>query len=96
MRERSYPIRSRPGVLLDVLQGAGIASPDQNLPPSVRSKHGTNRNGKMIHYYMNYSNQEQAFSYPYGTGTELLSQTGVSKSQKITLKPWDLILIEEK
>ena len=83
-------------VLLDVLQRAGIAGPDQNLPPSVRAKHGTNRNGKLVHYYLNYSAQEQAFSYPYAAGTELLTQAAVAKSQKLTVKPWDLALIEEK
>jgi beta-galactosidase len=83
-------------VLLDVLQRAGVAGPDQSLPPSVRAKHGTNRNGKMVHYYLNYSSGEQTFSYPYGAGTELLTQAAVAQSQKITIKPWDLILIEDK
>ncbi len=83
-------------VLLDVLQRAGIAGPDQNLPASVRAKHGTNRNGKMVHYYLNYSSDPQTFTYSYGAGTELLTQSAVAPSQKITLKAWDLILIEEK
>ena len=40
-------------VILQVLQRAGVAGPDQNLPASVRAKHGTNRNGKTVHYYLN-------------------------------------------
>jgi beta-galactosidase len=83
-------------VLLDVMQRAGIAGPDQNLPARVRAKHGTNRNGKTIHYYLNYSSTEQTFSYPHKNGTDLLSQSAIASSQKITLKPWDLVLIEEK
>jgi beta-galactosidase len=83
-------------VLLDVLQRAGISGPDQSLPGSVRAKHGVNRNGRKIHYYLNYSSQEQTFGYSYGAGTELLTRTPVAPSQKITVQPWDLILVEEK
>ena len=83
-------------VLLDVVQRAGIVRPDQNLPASVRAKQGTNRNGKMVHYFLNYSSNEQSFTYPYAAGRELLTETAVAKSQQITVKPWDLILIEEK
>jgi len=83
-------------VLLDVLQRAGLTGPDQKLPASVRAKHGVNRNGRKIHYYMNYSSQEQTFAYPHGAGTELLTQTAMAPSQQITVRPWDLILVEEK
>jgi len=83
-------------VLLGVLQQAGITGPDQNLPAKVRVKHGRNVQGKMLHYYLNYSSEAQTFAYPYGAGTELLSQAAVSNAQTVTLKPWDLAIIEEK
>jgi beta-galactosidase len=83
-------------VLGDVLKLSGLAGPDQTLPPSVRVKHGTNRSGKRVHYYMNYSSDTQKFTYPYGPGTDLLTQTAVAHAQQTTLKPWDLVIIEEK
>jgi beta-galactosidase len=83
-------------VLMDVLQRAGITGPDQALPLSVRAKHGANRNGKMIHYYLNYSSTELTFGYLHKAGKDLLTQAAVSPSQKITLKPWDVVVIEEK
>jgi len=83
-------------VVLDVLQLAGLKGPDQDLPASVRTKHGTNRSGKMIHYYLNYSGSLQTLNYPYGKGTDLLTQSAVSHSQQISVKPWDLIVIEEQ
>lgn len=52
-------------VLLDVLKKAGLTGPDQDLPAAVRVKHGTNRPGKTLHYYLNYSNDPQTFSYTY-------------------------------
>jgi beta-galactosidase len=83
-------------VLMDVLQLAGLTGADQQLPAPVRVKHGTNRSGKTIHYYMNYSNDPQTFKYPYGAGEELTTQSAVVAAQALMLKPWDLVIIEEK
>jgi beta-galactosidase len=83
-------------LLLDVLQIAGLTGPDQKLPTSVRVKHGTNRNGKALHYYLNYSSESQVFRYTYKSGEDLLTGTAVASSQSVTLKPWDLVIIEEK
>jgi len=82
-------------VLLSILQAAGLTGPDQELPASVRVKHGINRDGKTIHYYLNYSSDPQSFKYPYKAGKELLMETAVSAAQSVTLKPWDLVIIEE-
>ena len=83
-------------MLLDVLQMAGLTGPDQELPRSVRVKHGTNRNGKVIHYYLNYSSGPQTFKYKYKSGKDLLTDLAVPSFQLVTLKPWDLVIIEEK
>jgi beta-galactosidase len=83
-------------VLLNVLQMAGLTGPDQELPATVRVKHGTNRSGKTIHYYLNYSSNMQTFKYPYKLGEDLLTKTTVAPSQTVTLKPWDLVILEEK
>jgi beta-galactosidase len=83
-------------VLLGVLQQAGIAGPDQNLPAPVCVKHGVNRKGKSLHYYLNYSSAAQTFAYEYGDGSEILQQMVVSHGQSLTLKPWDVAIIEEK
>jgi beta-galactosidase len=83
-------------VLLDVLETAELIGPDQQLPAAVRVKHGVNRDGKTIHYYFNYSSETQTFPYSYGAGSDLLTQTAVSPRQTITLKPWDLAVVEEK
>ncbi len=83
-------------VLFNVLQMAGLTGPDQELPATVRVKHGTNRNGKTLHYYMNYSSDSQTFEYPYKPGEDLVTKTNISSSQTVILKPWDLAIIEEK
>lgn len=83
-------------LLLDELQIAGLTGPDQELPATVRVKHGTNRNGRTIHYYMNYSSDPQTFKYPYKLGEDLLTNATVAPSQTVALKPWDLAILEEK
>jgi beta-galactosidase len=83
-------------LLLGVLQAAGLTSSDQQLPPTVRVKHGVNGKGRTIHYYLNYSSEPQTFTYAYGAGADLLSQKPVASSQKITLGPWDAAIVEEK
>lgn len=83
-------------VLLQVLQSASLTGPDQALPDSVRSKHGVNRHGKTVHYYLNYSSDAKTFRYPYASGMDLLTQSAIAHSQQIAVKPWDLALIEEK
>jgi len=83
-------------VILETLQAAGLTGPDQALPPTVRAKHGLNRSGKRIHYYLNYSSDSQTFQYPYGAGFDLLTQSAIAPSQQIVLKPWDLVIVADK
>ena len=70
-------------VLLEVLERAGLTGPDQSLPATVRVKHGQNRRGRTLHYYLNYSIDSQTFDYPYAAGTELLTQSGLNTARKL-------------
>jgi len=66
-------------VLLDVLERAGLTGPDQTLPATVRVKHGQNRRGRTLHYYLNYSTDPQTFDYSYAAGAELLTHRGMPR-----------------
>jgi beta-galactosidase len=83
-------------VLLEVLKSAGLTGPDQSLPPNLRVRHGINRGGKALHYYLNDSSETKSFSYPYASGTDLLTQAALAHGQQVTVKPWDAIIVEEK
>jgi beta-galactosidase len=83
-------------VMLDELKLLGLSSPDQNLPLPVRVKHGMNRHNQTLHYYLNYSQEAQTFTYSYGAGENLLSEKAVSHGDKLTLGPWDVAIIEER
>ncbi|MBV9156970.1 MAG: beta-galactosidase [Acidobacteriaceae bacterium] len=83
-------------VVLDVLKSADLVGSDQQLPGPVRVKHGTNANGKRVHYYLNYSSDPQSFTYAYRPGADLLTGNEVANSGQLRLKPWDLAIIEER
>ena len=83
-------------VLKIALQKAGFTAIDQQLPAAVHVQHGVNHFGKRLHYYFNYSAAELKATYPYGEGANLLDGKAVAKSDELTLKPWDLAIVEEK
>jgi beta-galactosidase len=83
-------------VVDQVLKEANLTGPDQQLPAPVHVKHGINRMGKQLHYYLNYSSDQQTFTYPYKEGTDLLTNNAIAASGKITLQPWDVAIVEEK
>jgi beta-galactosidase len=83
-------------VVAGVLELAGLAGPDQQLPAPVRARHGTSNNGKNVHYYLNYSSAAQTFSYPHAAGADILTGKAVNKAQAVALAPWDLVIIEER
>jgi beta-galactosidase len=83
-------------ILRDTLKRSGLTGPDQNLPPTVKVRHGHNMQGKLLHYYLNFSGEEQSFAYPYGNGSDLLTDTSVRDGQALKLKPWDLAIVAEQ
>jgi beta-galactosidase len=83
-------------VIRDVLERAGLTGPDQSLPGAVKVRHGRNAQGRMLHYYLNFSGAEQAVSYPYRDGSDLLSSAAVKQGQTLKLKSWDLAIVAEQ
>jgi beta-galactosidase len=88
--------RLQEAVLRELLQSAGLTGRDQELPAPVRVKHGRGNRGRLIHYYLNYSGENQTVQYSYGSGTELLSAKPVASGQSVSISPWNLAVIEEK
>jgi beta-galactosidase len=82
-------------IVLDALREAALTSPDQQLPSSVRVKHGISHDGRKLHYFLNYSSSPAAMVYSYGAGTELLTGQSFAQGQQTTLGPWDLIIVRE-
>jgi beta-galactosidase len=83
-------------VVLDALRGVGLAGADQQLPASVRVKHGIGQDGRRLHYYLNYSSAPATFTYTYAAGADLLTGQTIAQGQNTTLAPWDLVIVKEK
>ena len=82
-------------IVLDILRESGLTSSDQDLPGPVRVKHGINRAGKRIHYYLNYSGAPANFTYTYAASRDLLTGHAVARGSSISLEPWDLAILRE-
>lgn len=83
-------------VIRQVLKRVALNGPDQDLPPAVRVRHGRNRQGKVLHYYLNFSAEKQLIPYPYGNGSDLLTGIAIQHGQKLQLTPWDLAIVGEE
>ena len=70
----------------------GITLPDVSFP--IIRKSGINESGNLISFYFNYSSDTQSFEYTGAEGTELLSSTPINPGANVSLKPWDLVIIE--
>ncbi|GAB3454019.1 beta-galactosidase [Massilia terrae] len=83
------------GVLRAALQDAGLAGPDQQLPPRVHASSGSNSFGRTLRYYFNYSGDAVSFTYRRQPGTDLLSGRRLRSGDTLQLGPWNLAIIEE-
>jgi beta-galactosidase len=83
-------------IVRDVLNRAGLTGPDQKLPANVKVRHGRNQNGKLLHYYFNFSGEQQSISYLYKDGSDLLTDKPLLRGQQLRLAPWDLAIIAEQ
>ena len=82
-------------LVADVLKQAGVAALDAALPAKVRARHALSRDGKPIHFYLNFSSEPQSFEYAHGASTDLLGSKPVQPKQQVTLGPWDVAVIKE-
>ena len=82
-------------VVLDALHDAGISATDSGLPSTLRAKHGTNRSGRNIHYFLNYSGKPATFFYTYPPAHDLLNGQAAPTGTTLTVGAWDLALLEE-
>ena len=82
-------------IVFDALNDAGLAGSDQQLPASVRVKHGISQDGRKFDYFLNYSSSPATITYSYAAGTDLLTGQSFAQGQQATIAPWDLIIVKE-
>jgi beta-galactosidase len=75
---------------------AGITIDFEELAWPLIARSGVGREGKKLHYVMNYSEQEQAVTCPYDGAVDLLTGAIYAKGERIFLSDWNLVILEEK
>ncbi len=73
----------------------GLIPKENHITYPIVIRQGTNDQGKTIRYYLNYSGKESQVVYDKPKGTNLFTDSSVTKGDRIVLKPWDVAIIEE-
>jgi len=82
-------------IILNKAIEIGLVEKDKMLTYPIVMKLGVNDQGKFIRYYLNYSDKEQQVVHNYNKGTDLLTNKVLKKGDSFSIKPWDLLIIEE-
>ena len=80
-------------ILSRICDIAGITLPAYRFPIIVKC--GINEYNKTLQYILNYSSRPQDITYIGKDGTDLLTKTSIHAGEAVTIKPWDLIIVEE-
>jgi beta-galactosidase len=83
-------------IVRETLSRAGLVGEHQRLPEAVRVRDTRSSDGKPLHFYFNFSDALQSFSYSSADGADLLTDRVVRRGQTITLQPWDLAIVREQ
>jgi beta-galactosidase len=83
-------------IIRDLLKRLGMNGPDQQLSPALKVRHGRNRGGRLLHYYLNFSGAEQIVAYAYAKGVDLITGDLVQHGKDLKIGPWDLVIVGEQ
>ena len=82
-------------LVADELKLASLNSSDQQLPGTVRVRHGVNALGRTVHYYFNYSSAPVKLTYGYSAAVDLLSHRSLAHGGTFGLPGWGVVIAEE-
>ncbi len=82
-------------IVADCLAAAGIPLADAALPAGVKAKHGFLADGAAVHAYFNFSSGRREFVYGRGDGRDILTGASVVRNGRISLAPWDCLIVRE-
>ena len=75
------------------IKEAGLAVSEAKFPMIIRN--GINKDGKKVHYFINYSGKEITLKYPYASGKELFSNRTLSANEILKIQAWNLNIVVE-
>ncbi len=82
-------------VVASALEDAGIDLADAGLPAGVRVRRGRLRSGAAFAGFFNFGGVPRELVYRGGAGRDLLTGRAVGPGDRVTLAPWDALLLRE-
>jgi beta-galactosidase len=82
-------------ILEHVLRQSDIWCSEQTVRFPVIVKTAVNREGKTVHFVLNYAQEPSSVVYAYNNGVELLMGKNVSSGEMLTIEPWGVAIVEE-
>ncbi len=82
-------------IVLTKAKELGLIDSRDPVSYPVVIRQGTNDQSKTIRYYLNYSGQDISVVYNYQKGTNLFTNSSLKRGDIISLKPWDVAIVEE-
>ncbi|WP_435354810.1 beta-galactosidase [Emticicia sp. SJ17W-69] len=83
-------------ILKQALVKSNLWGKAQELSFPLITKSGINNQGKILHYFFNYSDSPKTIQYNYKAGSELLSSQAISANSSVEIEAWGVKIIEEK
>ena len=83
-------------ILGDSLSRAGLSGPAQAARFPAIIKSGVLRDGRPVHYLLNYSASPVNIRYEFGAGEDLLSGRKIEGGKPVSLGPWGVAIVEER
>lgn len=80
-------------IVASCLEDAGIRTTEAALPAGIKVKRGVLADGAAFHAYLNFAAEERVFAYGGESGRDVLTGAAVAAKGRITLRPWDLIIV---
>ena len=73
----------------------GLLKKGEEIIYPIVVKSGINDTGKAIHFYLNYSGEQQKVIYRFNNGRDIIDNKPVVNGDNFILLPWDLKIVEE-
>jgi beta-galactosidase len=83
-------------ILANEVKNSGLWGEAQKLYFPLITKEGINEQGKIVHYFFNYSSAPATVNYTSGSGRELFLDKAVNNNSAILMEPWGMSIIEEQ
>lgn len=78
------------------MESANLSDKIPNVAWPIIIKNGCNEQGKKLHYVLHYSEDDSSLECPYENVKDILTGNSYKKGENISLRDWDVVILQEK